>query len=334
MKAYIECAADVKDDEKRRIILEKPVLRAGGRFKPKDDDIESDEEEEAEGEDEEEESAGGPGGGSGSGGGKSGKPASKEKAGGSGDLRWRVFSLGGPYDYGDEVKPPKGAHTLNGACLFEEDGWPIAAKQVKEAELDQFMALVSIQDARILPVTRGRSGKRYKSWGELADNCTETELEDWPLAGVRTTSWCVDYLQRMGETIESHHESFVRKCKLERNSWGVQWHWQASNLLKFMGEVDQLDIFNIVAAEAAFRDIQTIEYSYMDKARELDNAGGGGGRLTSEEQAMFAGSSRMSTTLMVCPGLLEQVKAEVDREGGLLKNLVKAREARAALKKK
>ena len=49
---------------------------------------------------------------------------------------------------------------------------------------------------------------------------------------------------------------------------------------------------------------------------------------------MFAGSSRMATSLMVFPGLLDQVKAEVDREGGLLKNLVKAREARAALRSK
>ena len=56
--------------------------------------------------------------------------------------------------------------------------------------------------------------------------------------------------------------------------------------------------------------------------------------MTSEEQAMFAGSSRMATSLMVCPGMLDQVKAEVDREGGLLKNLVKAREARAALRSK
>ena len=115
---------------------------------------------------------------------------------------------------------------------------------------------------------------------------------------------------------------------------GVQWHWQATKFLKFLAEIDQVDLFNVVAAEAAFRDIQTIEYSYVDKARELENSGSSGGRLTSEEEAMFAGSSRMATFLMVCPGLLEQVKAEVDREGGLLKKLVKAREARAALRSK
>ena len=106
----------------------------------------------------------------------------------------------GPYDYGDEVTPPKIAVYLKDkkSCLYEEDGWPIAAKQVKESELDHFLSSVSEQDARILPVTCGRSGKRYKSWSELADTCKEADLEDWPLAGVRTVSWCVDLFAEDG----------------------------------------------------------------------------------------------------------------------------------------
>ena len=109
----------------------------------------------------------------------------------------------------------------------------------------------------------------------------------------------------------------------------------ATDFLKFLAEIDQCDVYNLVSAEATFRELQTIEYSYMDKMRDVESAGGGqGGRLTAEEQAMFAGSSRMSSSLMVCPALLEQVKQEVDREGGLLKNLIKSREARAALRKK
>ena len=99
--------------------------------------------------------------------------------------------------------------------------------------------------------------------------------------------------------------------------------------------MDQCDVYNLVSVEAAFRDLQTIEYSYQDKLRGLESAGAGqSGRLTSEEQAMFAGTSKLSSSLMSCPALLDQVKQDVDREGGLLKNLVKSREARAALAKK
>ena len=153
-------------------------------------------------------------------------------------------------------------------------------------------------------------------------------MADWPLPGTRTTSWCVDYRVRMGQTIESHHEDFVRRCELERNSWGVHQYWQATNFVKFLAEVDQHNVYNSVSAEAAFRDMQTIEYSYQDKLRDLESSGGGGGqagRLTTDEQAMFAGSSRLSQSLMVCPALLEQVEQEVDKEGGLFKSLLKSR---------
>ena len=44
---------------------------------------------------------------------------------------------------------PAGAITKDGACLYFEDGVPIAAKKVKDSELDKFMGLVSHQDARI-----------------------------------------------------------------------------------------------------------------------------------------------------------------------------------------
>ena len=114
-------------------------------------------------------------------------------------------------------------------------------------------------------------------------------------------------------------------------------HWQATIFVKFLAEVDQYDVYHAVSAEAAFRNMHTIEYSYQDKLRDLESSGGGGGqagKLSTEEQSMFAGSSMLSQSLMVCPALLEQVKQGVDKQGGLFKNLVKAREARAALRKK
>ena len=130
------------------------------------------------------------------------------------------------------VVPPD-AVTSGGASLWIADGNPIAAKPVKESDLEDFMALVARQDARILPITRDRHGLRYKSWLRVSEDCEEVDMADRPLPGTRTTSWCVDYLVRMWQTIESHREDFVRRCKLERNSWGVHQHWQAANFAKF-----------------------------------------------------------------------------------------------------
>ena len=336
-EAYVELAEDHQVGELARMMAGRPILRSTGARGPRaaapapgpggalpGGDEEDDDAGEEEEEEEEEEKGG------------EGAPPS----GSSSTERRRVFSLGGPHDYGDEVKLPASATKMPGdkAAMFLVDGVPVAAKKVRDDELDDFMALVSRQDARIMPIVRGRTGRRHRTWQRIGEDSEEVDMDDWPLSGSRTASWCIDYLVKMGQTIEGHHEDFTRRCKLERNSWGVQAHWQATNFLRFLAEVDQCDICNLVSAEAMFREIQTIEYSYQDKMRDLEGGGGGGGggagRLTSEEQAMFAGTARLSSTLMICPLLLDQVKAEVDREGGLLKNLVKSREARAALRKK
>ena len=154
-----------------------------------------------------------------------------ESAGGN-DGIWRVFSLGGALDHGDECTPPEGAASAGGAKRCVLEGRPIAAKREREAGYEVLIAAVAAPVARILPVSRGRGGRRHKS--------------------------CV-----------------------------------------------------------------------------VENSGSGGsGRLASKEQAMFAGSSGMATSLVICPSLLDPVKQGVDREGGLLKNLAKCREARAALRKK
>ena len=97
-----------------------------------------------------------------------------ESAGGN-DGIWRVFSLGGALDYGDECAPPEDAAGAGGAKLWVLEGKPIAAKRVREADYEEFMAAVAAQDARILPVSRGRGGRRHKSWVKLNEECSETD---------------------------------------------------------------------------------------------------------------------------------------------------------------
>lgn len=65
--------------------------------------------------------------------------------------------------------------------------------------------------------------------------------------------------------------------------------------------VDQLDGSNLLSIEVQFRRLQTIEFSYAEKAR--------------------------------CPALLEHVKAETEKEAVLAKSLRKAREEREAARK-
>ena len=252
-----------------------------------------------------------------------------------GQHNYRVVSVGGGREglrLGDRLQPSDKSPQVGDTYLVKSKGQVYAVREVKDKDLDTLLAEVAHQDARILPVSRTKGGRRHKSWGELHDECDEQMLDDWPVPKPRTTAWCLEYLQRRGESIEQHHEAFVRACKLDRTSWGVQAHWQATNVLKMMGEVDQVDLCNMASAESTFRDLQTIEFSYLDKMRDQD--GQAGGKLTSDETALFTGVSRSAMSLMICPELLDAVRSDADREGGLLKNLMKAREARAALKEK
>ena len=89
----------------------------------------------------------------------------------------------------------------------------------------------------------------------------------------------------------------------------------------------------MLSIEVQFRRLQTIEFSYSEKAREL-KAKSVGGRLSLEEQTTFGGVTRQFSTLMICPELLTHVKEETEREASLAKNLRKAREEREAARRK
>ena len=101
--------------------------------------------------------------------------------------------------------------------------------------------------------------------------------------------------------------------------------------LKAMLFTDQLGPSSLQCCELLLKGLQMIEYSYSDKLREK---GGPGGRLTPEEQAAFGAASRPEAKLMIRPLLVEAAKAEVEKEAGLAKSLLKARQARAELAKK
>ena len=56
--------------------------------------------------------------------------------------------------------------------------------------------------------------------------------------------------------------------------------------------------------------------------------------MSPEEQTVFGGVSRAASNLMVCPALLEYVRAEVENDAILQKALCLARKKREAREKK
>ena len=196
------------------------------------------------------------------------------------------------------------------------------------ADLDDFKNRPSRCDLRILPVTKGGLGVPEISLKDVVPLCKEVDVQ-WELPGPRTTKWCLNYLAVEGLGFEGHHERVRQICKVDATAWGIQEHFQVSMAIRQSLLSDQLDCCNLLSSEIQFRRLQTIEFSYAEKARDLESKAVGG-RLSLEEQTSFGGVTRQYSTLMICPQLLEHVKAETEREASLAKNLRKAREEREA----
>ena len=267
-------------------------------------------------------------------------PAVTEGAAGStdvmehkaGELRWVAAETMEGIQYGNVVagvltacsKGAKIVHTLG-------SGKQIFVECVDGADLHEFRQRPARCDFRVLPQVLNGLSVPEISLKEAAASSCEIDVK-WTLPGPRTAKWCLNYLAVEGLGFEGHHERVRQVCRVDTSAWGIQEHFQVSMALRQLVLVDQLDCCNLLSAELQFRRLQTVEFSYAEKAREGESRSIGG-KLSLEEQTSFGGVTRQFSTLMVCPSLLEHVKSETEREASLAKNLRKAREEREASRK-
>ena len=95
-----------------------------------------------------------------------------------------------------------------------------------------------------------------------------------------------------------------------------------------------IDGVNCAFMESLLRRAQTIEFGWAERIKEREAKGSGSGRLSLDEQTMFGGLVRQASTLMICPALIDFVRAEVEKDAKLQKALRMAREEREAEAKK
>ena len=247
---------------------------------------------------------------------------------------WRAAMSWKHIRYGDEIP----GHVSSPGAIGGRDihsvgaGEAIFVELVVPSELEEFLGRPVGADARITPIRRDRAGKREITLARAVEVMKQEKFDDWPLPGPRTTPWCLSYLIEEGVGIEAHHDRFRTVCKVQAQVWGAQEHYQLSVQLRYALLVDQLDATNLVSIELKFRRLQTIEFGHWEKAKEAE-AKAVGGKLSMEEQSVFAGVTRSTTAVMVCPELIEHARAEVEREAKLFKHLRLAREEREARRK-
>eukprot|EP00438_Fugacium_kawagutii_P013922 Skav213474 [mRNA] locus=scaffold565:36349:39146:+ [translate_table: standard] len=245
----------------------------------------------------------------------------------NGQLYWVAAEMKGLYKYGDRVALVPDALVDGGKAVHTlPDGSSMFVQCMLGEKIKEFKKNPASWDHRIAPVEYDGMGKAETSLKDLAKLCTEVPA-DWALTGPRTARWCVSYLITENLGLEGHHERVRHLCRLDSSSWGMQEHYQLAMTMKYALQNDQVNPYNNLFTEVIFRRLQTIEYAYMDKAREQE-AKAVGGKLSLEEQPTFGGITRAAATLMICPDLLSHVKNEVEKDASLAKNLRKAREER------
>lgn len=246
---------------------------------------------------------------------------------------WVAAEASGSVRYGQVIDHVLAAAVVGAKTVhMMADGSSIFCECVDVSTVEQFNSKPSLCDSRIVPVKLNALKTPERPLAEIVALGMQHDM-GWKLHGPRTAKWCCNYLVIEGLGFEAHHERFRTLCKLDGGAWGVQEHFQLSMMLRQLIQVDQFDPFNSYGIELMFRRAQTIEYSHSEKARELESRNVGG-KLSLEEQYSFGSLVRQAGTLMVSPDLLEHVKAEVEKDVQLAKNMRKAREERELARKK
>ena len=243
------------------------------------------------------------------------------------DLCWVAAEAARGLKYGDLVQGVNEA-AVDGAKAVHVTaaGTRVFVACIRSRDRAAFLRIPGGWDHRIVERVGDECGRSEAPLKDVVKLCSEVPVQ-WGLSGPRTARWCLQYLIVEGLGLEGHHERVRQLCKVDSSAWGIQEHWQLSNVIKHSLQTDQLNCCNLLSLEVMFRRLQTIEYAYSEKAKESESRAVGG-RLSLEEQQTFGGTTRLASTLMVCPELLDHVKAEVERDASLAKNLRKAREER------
>ena len=180
------------------------------------------------------------------------------------------------------------------------------------------------EDARTLPVLRNSAGERFRDVKGVAEHISEVEFADWPLQGPRTAKWWWTELSRSGLGPVARHTTWKHENNLKDEEALVVAHEMISEFVELLGCVDQCDVPNLAAAEAAIRHLQYTEFEVKKKIESKQGHSGG-----SEH---FLGRHRRLGGALICPTLLRWVSDQSMKDSQILKEQRKAAEEKALLR--
>ncbi|CAK0808709.1 unnamed protein product [Prorocentrum cordatum] len=242
----------------------------------------------------------------------------------------------GGYRIGDVVlgREAPAARVLDRDMHVLPDGQGLLVELGPPAAPETFLREAVDADTRILPIVRDGRGR-----GGVPGHKTEemTSQEDFGSDGTlpcpRTAAGCMSYLQWEGlcSSIEGHHEHLAQVGRLATTDWGVQVHCELCQHIRAATSQDLLEGANLISIEMKVGRPQTFEFAHWDKAVGAESKGVGG-KMGLKGQAAVSGFSRSTSSVMVSPGVIEQVHGGFEKEAMLHKSLRLGREERESMR--
>ena len=191
-------------------------------------------------------------------------------------------------------------------------------------------AAAAESDARVLTLRRGPLGTRHRDFKMAVEEMSESEWDDWPLNGPRTTMFVLSFIAEHFQTPENRHARFIADGRLQAHDPGVADHAVAMKLLYFGAVYDQLDLPQLAWAELACRRAQLAELKHRDKFVKPISGEKKGTIDPYEDAHLYLGLSVTRGLLCVSPELEAWVGKELSNEYMAMKERRKALEERRA----
>ena len=180
------------------------------------------------------------------------------------------------------------------------------------------------EDARTLSIKRNSAGQRHRSLREAIDECQQSEFDDWPVEGPRTTLWYCRQVAKTGQDIAPRHVTWRHENNIKEEQRVAEQHEALSEVLDLAVQYDQLDVSNLACLEAATRRLQYYEAEERKKQEAKRDADG---------SEWFLGRSGKVGGNLVSPDLEKHVAERAARKASILKEQRKAQEERQLLRK-
>ena len=112
---------------------------------------------------------------------------------------------------------------------------------------------------RVLPIRFDEGGERWRTIPEAYAASQEAPFDDWPLDGVRSTSFVLKQLRRHNRNFVSSHSEWVRNSGIRATDRAVHEHGVLSKALELGACYDQVQLPNLAMAEVLVKRRMLIE---------------------------------------------------------------------------